>query len=251
MTITATVTSTAGTPAGTVNFKDGATTLGLRALNAGAQATYVSSTLAVGTHSITAVYAGSTSFGASTSPALSQVVNQAAPPGLPFSAIALARHCERGHSAVHTDGDGRKLCFEVGCAVERPGAGNHLVSSTELQATILASDIAADGTELVTVANSSATSAALPFAVQSGVPMITGASLAAVPDAGGNYQLTLTGMNFLPTSTVRWNSSTTLVSSDANPWTITAVVPASSYASRPATVTVSNSSTTSLGFVVH
>ena len=251
VTITATVTSTAGTPAGTVTFKDGATTLGLRTLNAGAQATYVSSTLAVGTHSITAVYAGSTSFGASTSPALSQVVNQAAPPGLPLLLSLSPGTVNAGTAQFTLTVMGENFTSNSVVLWNGQVRATTLVSSTELQATILASDIAADGTELVTVANSSATSAALPFAVQSSVPMITGASLAAAPDAGGNYQLTLTGMNFLPTSTVRWNSSTTLVSSNVNPWTITAVVPASDYASRPATVTVSNSSTTSLGFVVH
>jgi hypothetical protein len=80
------------------------------------------------------------------------------------------------------------------------------VSSTELQATIPASDILTETTALVTVATPSVgTSTALPFAVQSSnpVPTITGASLATTSDAGGNYALTLTGTNFVPGSKVQ------------------------------------------------
>ena len=76
VTFTATVTSTGGTPTGTVTFKDGVTTLGTGTLSSG-KATFKTSTLAVGTHSITAVYGGSTSFAGSTSPLLTQTVKQA------------------------------------------------------------------------------------------------------------------------------------------------------------------------------
>jgi hypothetical protein len=76
VTFTATVTSTSGTPTGTVTFKDGASTLGTGTLSGG-KATYATLTLAVGTHSITAVYAGSGSFITSTSPVLTQTVNKA------------------------------------------------------------------------------------------------------------------------------------------------------------------------------
>jgi hypothetical protein len=69
------VTSTGGTPTGTVTFKDGAATLGTGTLSSG-EATFKTSTLSVATHSITALYAGSSSFAGSTSPILSQVVNQ-------------------------------------------------------------------------------------------------------------------------------------------------------------------------------
>jgi hypothetical protein len=73
VTFTATVTSTGGTPTGTVTFKDGTTTLGTGALSSG-KATFKTSTLAVGTHSITAVYAGSSNFVTSTSSVLTQTV---------------------------------------------------------------------------------------------------------------------------------------------------------------------------------
>jgi hypothetical protein len=75
VTFTATVkSSTTGTPTGTVTFKDGATTLASVALSGGV-AKFTTSTLAVGTHSITAVYGGDATFVANTSAVLSQVVN--------------------------------------------------------------------------------------------------------------------------------------------------------------------------------
>jgi uncharacterized repeat protein (TIGR03803 family) len=77
VTFTATVTSEGGTPTGTVTFKNGSTTLGTGSLSSG-EATFETSALSVGTHSITAVYEGSTDFAKSTSAALTQTVEQAA-----------------------------------------------------------------------------------------------------------------------------------------------------------------------------
>jgi len=72
---TATVKSaTSGTPAGTVTFKNGTTTLGTGTLSAG-KATLTTSILAVGVHSITAVYGGGADYNVSTSPVLTQTVN--------------------------------------------------------------------------------------------------------------------------------------------------------------------------------
>jgi hypothetical protein len=61
-------------PTGTVTFSDGASTLGTATLNGSGQASFPISTLTVGTHTITAAYAGDTNFLPSTSPALTQVV---------------------------------------------------------------------------------------------------------------------------------------------------------------------------------
>jgi oligoribonuclease NrnB/cAMP/cGMP phosphodiesterase (DHH superfamily) len=79
VTYTAIVSATApgaGTPTGTVTFKDGSTTLGTGTL-AGGSATFTISTLTGGSHSITAVYGGDTNFVSSTSATLTQTVNQA------------------------------------------------------------------------------------------------------------------------------------------------------------------------------
>jgi DNA-binding beta-propeller fold protein YncE len=75
-TLTATVSSTTGTPTGSVTFLDSSssTPLGTVALGGGVAALPVS-TLAVGTHSITAVYSGDTNFLTATSAAVSEQVN--------------------------------------------------------------------------------------------------------------------------------------------------------------------------------
>ena len=77
MTFTATVSAASGTPTGTVTFKDGATTLGTGTLSGGV-ATFATSSLAIGGHTVTAVYGGDTNFTGSTSPGLTQTVNQGA-----------------------------------------------------------------------------------------------------------------------------------------------------------------------------
>ena len=63
-----------GTPTGSVTFSDGTTTLKTVTLTAGA-ATYTSTKLATGPHSITATYNGNSTFATSTS-ALTQTINQ-------------------------------------------------------------------------------------------------------------------------------------------------------------------------------
>jgi len=72
-TITATLTSPAGTPTGSVAFYDGTSLLGTETLAAGV-ATFTSSSLLAGTDSITAVYSGDTNFMTETSSVLSQVI---------------------------------------------------------------------------------------------------------------------------------------------------------------------------------
>ncbi len=76
VTFTATVSAIGGfgSPTGTVEFFDGATSLGVQPM-AGSTASVSTSGLSVGSHSITAVYSGDAGFTGSTSPVLTQVVN--------------------------------------------------------------------------------------------------------------------------------------------------------------------------------
>jgi len=76
VTFSATVNPSSGAT-GTVTFMEGALTLGTSALNGSGVATFSTSTLAVGTHSITAQYSGDATHTGSTSPVLSQTVNGA------------------------------------------------------------------------------------------------------------------------------------------------------------------------------
>ncbi len=76
VTFTATITPAfGGTATGAVTFKDGTKVLGTGTVKPGNKATFTTSTLAVGTHSITAVYPGDVHFTTSTSAVLKQVVN--------------------------------------------------------------------------------------------------------------------------------------------------------------------------------
>jgi hypothetical protein len=73
VTFTATVSSAQGTPTGSVTFKDAASTLGSGTLSGGT-ATFTTSSLAAGSHSIRAFYSGDSDFASSTSAALMQSV---------------------------------------------------------------------------------------------------------------------------------------------------------------------------------
>lgn len=83
LTLTATVASAgSNTPTGTVTFLDGGTTLGtgtLQVVGGLNQATFTTSALEVGGHTITALYSGDANFLASTSADLNQVVTKATP----------------------------------------------------------------------------------------------------------------------------------------------------------------------------
>src|SRR6266705_1402414 len=80
VTLSATVSAVApavGVPTGTVTFRDGATALATVTLVNGSASISIS-TLAVGTHPLTAAYGGNATFAASTSAVVNQVVNAAA-----------------------------------------------------------------------------------------------------------------------------------------------------------------------------
>ena len=90
VTFTATIYATSpgsGTPGGVVTFYDGTTVLDTETLNDGT-ATSTTSGIAVGSHSITVQYGGSTDFAGSASPSLTQTVSASmAYPDLVVSAI--------------------------------------------------------------------------------------------------------------------------------------------------------------------
>ena len=74
------------TPTGTVSFYDGSTLLGSGTVNTSGDASYSTTALAIGTHTITATYAGDTNFNTSTSTAFSQTVVSGVPTSLTISA---------------------------------------------------------------------------------------------------------------------------------------------------------------------
>ena len=110
--LTATVAAAApgsGTPTGSVTFYDGATSLGSAGLSSGKAVLKIAS-LAVGNHSITAVYNGSSNFLTSTSGPINQAVSQAS------TTTAIA-------SAVAASVYGQAVTFTATVAAVAPGGG--------------------------------------------------------------------------------------------------------------------------------
>src|SRR5205807_2621246 len=99
-----------GVPTGKVDFKEGAATLAADVDMNGATATFSTSSLAVGTHSITAVYKGVAGDGGSTSPPISQVVDKAG------TSTALS-------TSVNPSNAGDQVTFTATPSVNPPGAG--------------------------------------------------------------------------------------------------------------------------------
>lgn len=84
------------------------------------------------------------------------------------------------------------------------------ISSTQLTASISATDIASIGTASITVSNPSpggGTSNSLGFGVTGPNPTLTSISPTQVEAGSNAFSLTVNGTNFLSTSIVRWNSS--------------------------------------------
>jgi Big-like domain-containing protein len=109
---TATVTAVApgtGTPTGSVTFKNGLAVLGSVSLISG-KATFSTSALTVGAHSVTAVYNGSVDYNTSTSSVLTQTVNKAA------TSTALT-------SSPNPSTLGQTVTFKVTVAAVAPGSG--------------------------------------------------------------------------------------------------------------------------------
>ena len=111
VTLTATVASTAGVPAGSVTFLSGSTSLGVAALNSSGVATLTTTTLPAGTDTTIATYAAAGNFaGSSSSGVTLTVIGGAGGPGATYALAANpthADHCPRGdrkdHSHLHTD----------------------------------------------------------------------------------------------------------------------------------------------------
>ncbi len=86
VTLSATVTVRApggGQPTGSVTFSDGTTVLGSGTIGAGGVATFTTFTLTPGVHTITASYAGNTSYNGSVTAAIQETVNSSAAAAVP------------------------------------------------------------------------------------------------------------------------------------------------------------------------
>ena len=195
VTLTATVTNTFGggsTPTGTVTFQDGATTLGSASLNASGQATFTVSSLAVGSHTITASYSGDTNYASgtgndSTSP---QVVNKAS------SSTTVS-------STVNASVFGQAVTFTASVAAVAPGAGTPTGTVTFTEgASTLAANVALSGSAQATFTFSSLS--------------VASHTITASYSGDGNF-LSGSGTDAASPQVVNKASSSTTVSSTVNP----------------------------------
>lgn len=149
-TVTFTATVTGSSPTGTVQFKDGAANLGAPVALVGATANLTTSSLAAGTHPITAVYGGDATHAGSTSSVLNQVVNSSAATPTTTSVVSSVNPSTVGQSvtfAATVNGNGatgtvqfRDGGVDVGAPVALSagvatlttsalGAGTHLITA--------------------------------------------------------------------------------------------------------------------------
>jgi hypothetical protein len=104
ITFTAAVAPKSGSdvPTGTVAFSDGATQLGTVSLNSAAAAAFDTSSLAIGSHSISAVYSGDANFAASTSTPVPVTISTPAKITTTTSILASATQLTAGQNATFT-----------------------------------------------------------------------------------------------------------------------------------------------------
>jgi Bacterial Ig-like domain (group 3)/Dockerin type I domain len=110
VTLTATVANSSGTPTGTVEFLDGTTILGVVGVGASGIESLGVSNLAIGSHSITAVYSGDANFAGSTSSAQSETVS-------------VASTSTSVQSSEPTSNVGDSVTFTAQVAATSPGGG--------------------------------------------------------------------------------------------------------------------------------
>ncbi|MCC7173981.1 MAG: IPT/TIG domain-containing protein, partial [Bryobacterales bacterium] len=192
VTLTAAVRAAVGTASGTVEFREGAVSLGTALLNASGVAAMTTSSLAVGTHSLTAVYGGDQSHDGSTSVPLTHSVYLSGSPAPAISSLAPGSVIAGGAAFSLTVTGGN---FVANSVVRWNGAerATTYVSASELRATIPAADIAAPGSALVSVftpAPGGGASAALTLAITNPQAAPAGVLLAAYNmDEGGGAVL--------------------------------------------------------------
>jgi YVTN family beta-propeller protein len=142
--------STVGTPTGTVTFFDGMTALGPGTVSSG-EATLVTTSLGLGSHSITAVYNGDANYAGSSSGVLTEVIE----PGNPSPALTSLSQtsANAGSAAVTLQITGSNLVN--GSIAEWNGSALTTTygSATTLTATIPTGDLATPGVSSVTLFN--------------------------------------------------------------------------------------------------
>jgi hypothetical protein len=111
--LTATVNSPAGTPTGTVTFRDGSTVLGIAALGSDGRATFTTTFAAAGSHALTAIYNGDGNFLGSVQTVV-EPVRAPLPPPPPVVEVQVKRVGRRTRVDVVVDKVLRRRFFPFG-----------------------------------------------------------------------------------------------------------------------------------------
>jgi hypothetical protein len=137
--------------------------------------------------------------------------------------------------------------FIPGAVITFAGAAlpTKYISSTQVSGTVPSKDLVAAKTVEVTVTTAGGTSAAFPFVIAAGKPMIGSLSPSSATAGQGAFTLTVNGSNFIKGATIYWNT-TKLKTTIVTPIEVTAPVSASLIATAgTASITVQTSSGTS------
>ena len=191
VTFTATVSPVApgaGTRTGTVTFYDGITALGANAVDAAGHATLTTSSLAVGSHSISAVYSGDSNFVGSTSAVLTQVVNKA------DTTTTITNAASLGSTATVV---GQSYSVSVAVNPIAPGAGTPTGTVT-----------VSDGSATCTVTLSGGIGSCTLSSTSAGAKTLT---------ATYNADLSFAGSSITASHTVNQASTTTAIVNAVNP----------------------------------
>jgi sugar lactone lactonase YvrE len=229
VTFTATVTNSAGgiNPTGTIFFYDGVNLLGSQAINASYMATYTTSTLTNGLHSITAQFVPSadTQLQSSTSAVLSQDVQAAAT----IAVVSSQNPSTYGIAVTFTATIASAAAFPATGTVtflnNGVSIGTGTLSGSPATATLLISSLPV-GTDPITVTyagdsyNSSASSAVLNQVVDEGQTVTTVTLATPNPGIAGTTEtisatVTLTSGSAPLTGTVTFTSGTQMLGSAA------------------------------------
>jgi hypothetical protein len=216
VTLTARVSSSRGTPSGTVQLLDGSTLLRAASLSRGT-ATFTISGLSVGSHALTAHYVGQSAYRASTSKIVAQVVQGATTststaltsspnPSAAGQTVALTARVSAANGSAPSgsvqffDGSASlgSAALSVGTAslsVSNLSAGSHSLTASYAGNSIYAGSTSAVLTQVVA---SAATSTSL---ISSANPASAGQSIA--------FTATVTGANGTPTGSVQFRDGST------------------------------------------
>lgn len=190
ITFTAAVAASAGTPTGTVTFRDGSTALGSPVTLASGSASLTTSALTAGTHTITAAYSGDTASAASTSAPITQTITApSVTAALSPASISVTRGASGTSSVTVTSAGGYTGAVTLACGT----------LPAHLACTFSPSSLS------VTGASNSATST-LTVATNASASLLAPHLVGSDPGSGTRMALLLPGLSLLGLATLRRRS---------------------------------------------